>query len=153
MGAIVCENARVLLLGLARAACWYECIYDRMHGYFLLKLPYIFTIFACVCFWSILWLIKDLKGAHARLVARPTFQAHSKHIPSNFHVCKPLTHLVNQNYILYIYMVYTVFWQGNHQIYGHIWCTYVQYWQTPNVREVKDCAVAVHNLELFGLVC
>ena len=25
---------------------------------------------------------------------------------------------------VYIHGAYTVFWQGNHQIYGHVWCIY-----------------------------
>jgi len=32
--------------------------------------------------------------------------------------------VVGQNTFIGIYGVYTVFWQGNHQIYGHIRCIY-----------------------------
>jgi len=39
---------------------------------------------------------------------------------------------------LYMYGVYIqYFWQGNHQIYGHIQCVYMGFWSTLNIRSYK----------------
>jgi hypothetical protein len=54
------------------------------------------------------------------------------------HVCAGLART------MHIYGVYTVFWQENHQLYGLIWCVYIQFWPT-----LRVCSVHTRNLILL----
>ena len=46
-------------------------------------------------------------------------------LDSNTHACLKLLSIVCRVGQDHIYMVYIrYFWQGNHQIYGHVWCIY-----------------------------
>ena len=48
---------------------------------------------------------------------------------------------VGQQIHIYTYTVHTqCFWQGNHQVYGHIQCIYIRFWPTLHIYAVyKRC--------------
>jgi len=49
---------------------------------------------------------------------------------------------------IYIYMVYIrYFRQGNHQIYGHIWCIYIRFWPTLCVLSLNACSILLTELK------
>ena len=103
--------------GLARTVYYIHCIRPYILVISLLKIPYV-TV--CIIY------IFLANPTHSYCVDVCTHTEHKQHLPNH-----PFSNLLALYIVylglartIYIYMCIRYFWQGNHQMYGHIRCKY-----------------------------
>jgi hypothetical protein len=75
------------------------------------------------------------------------------HTHTRVHIQTPITHNAHIGLARTIYILYTAyiryFWQGNHRVYGHIWCVYTV-WANPTHTQTHMLLMHAHLDELMA---